>query len=89
VKEKVWGRFNRGWKGLSGLSKVLLAVAWTAFIALGPFVIIWARNTLLGESIPLTLWIPMSAMGVIITVVGLAARQVGLAARRGADRKGA
>ena len=27
--------------------------------------------------------------GVIITVVGLAARQVGLAARRGADRKGA
>jgi len=84
----VWGRSDRGWKGLSGLSKVLLAVAWTAFIV-GPLVIIWARNTLLGESIPLSLWIPMSTMGVIITVVGLAARQVGLAARRGADRKGA
>ena len=89
MKEKVWGRLGRGWKGLSGLSKALLAVAWyTAWIVLAPFVFIWASNTLFGRSFPLTLWVPMSAMGIIITVGGLAARQVGLAARRGADPKG-
>ena len=83
------GRLDRGWKGLSGLSKALLAVAWyTACIVLGPFVFIRASNTLFGWSLPLTLWVPMSAMGVIITVVGLAARQVGLAAKRGAYREG-
>ena len=74
---------------MSGRSKGLLAVAWyTACIVLGPFVFIWASNTYFGRDLPLTLWMPMSVMSVIIIVVGLAARQVGLAARHGADRMG-
>jgi hypothetical protein len=82
VKKKVWGRLDRGWKGLRRLSKALLAVAWyTGWIVLGPFLFIGASNTLFRRSIPLTLWMPMSVMAVIITVVGLAAR-------RGADLKG-
>jgi len=93
VNEEVWGRLDSwasnilDWKGLSGPSKVLVAVAWTALIVLGPFVFIWASNTYFGRDLPLTLWMPMSVMAVIIIVVGLIARQVALAARRDANRK--
>ncbi len=74
MKEKVWGRFDRGWKGLSVLSKVLFAVVALAVIVLGPFVFIWAWNTLFGQSIPLSLWPWMAAIAILITVAGLAAR---------------
>ena len=94
MNEEVRGRLDSwasnilDWKGLGGPSKVLVVVAWTALIVLGPFVFIWASNTYFGRDLPLTLWMPMSVMSVIIIVVGLAARQVGLAARHGADRMG-
>lgn len=94
VKEEVWRRLDSwasnilDWKGLSGPSKVLVAVAWTAYIVLFPFVFIWASNTYFGLDLPLTLWMPMSVGGVIITVAGLAARQVGLEIRRDAHLRG-
>ncbi len=56
------------------LSKVLFAVVAIAYIVLGPFVFIWASNTLFGLSIPLNLWVWMVAIGIVITVAGLAAR---------------
>ncbi len=74
VKEKVWGRSDRGWKGLSVLSKVLFAVGAIAFIVLGPFVFIWAWNTLFGLSIPLSLWPWMVAFAIALTIAGLAIR---------------
>ncbi len=74
MKEKVWGRSDRGWKGLSVLSKVLFAVVAIAFIVLGPFVFIRAWNTLFGLSIQLNLWPWMVAIAILITIAGLAAR---------------
>ncbi len=70
----MWRRFDRGWKGLSVLSKVLFAVVAIAYIVLGPFVFIWASNTLFGLSIPLNLWPWMVAIAIVIVVAGLAAR---------------
>ncbi len=74
MKEKVWGRFDRGWKGLSVLSKVLFAVGAIAFIVLGPLVFIWVSNTLFGQSVPLSLWPWMVAFAIAITIAGLAIR---------------
>ncbi len=74
MKEKVWGRFDRGWKGLSVLSKVLFAVGAIAFIVLGPLVFIWAWNTLFGQSVPLSLWPWMVAFAIALTIAGVAIR---------------
>ena len=90
----MWRRFDSwasnilDWKRLSGSSKVLVAVAWTAYVVLFPFVFIRASNTYFGLDLPLTLWMPMSVMGVILTGAGLAARQVGLEIRRDAHLRG-
>ncbi|MEE9237425.1 MAG: hypothetical protein V3U52_06520 [Thermoplasmata archaeon] len=74
MKEKVWGRFDRSWKELSVLSRVLIAVALIALIVLGPFVFIWVSNTLFGQSVPLRVWPWMVAFAIVITIAGLAAR---------------